>query len=105
MIGIDIVEISRISLREAFIRKVLTEKELEEYSRKTTDKQKKEYVAGRFAAKEAIFKATQDPEWLSYSVLNKENGQPYVFGRPDIQISISHDGGIAAAAAVLTGSL
>ena len=97
MIGIDIVEISRISLRDAFVRKVLTPMEQEEYLQRTTEKQKKEYLAGRFAAKEAIFKATQDPAWLSFSVLNKENGQPYVYGRPDLQISISHDGGIAAA--------
>jgi holo-[acyl-carrier protein] synthase len=96
MVGIDVVEISRVTLRESFIRHVLTQKEQAEYARKQTDQARREYLAGRFAAKEAYFKATQDPAWLHISVLNHENGQPYIDGRPDIQISISHDGPVAA---------
>jgi holo-[acyl-carrier protein] synthase len=97
MIGIDIVDISRIQLRDSFIRHVLTEYEQNEYNAKTTENRKKEYLAGRFAAKEAIFKATQDPAYLQYSILNKKNGMPYVKDHPEILVSISHDGGIAAA--------
>ena len=91
------MDLSRIELRESLIKRILTDEELSEYRKKNTDRQRIEYIGGRFAAKEAIFKATHDPAWLNYSVLNDENGKPYAAGHPEIQISISHDAGIAAA--------
>ena len=97
MVGIDIVDLSRIVLRESFVRQVLTEMELKEYWSRTSDKRRKEYIGGRFAAKEAIFKATQDRRYLRYSILNAENGAPYVYDHPEISVSITHDGGVAAA--------
>ena len=97
MVGIDIVQISRIELKEAFINLVLTSEEREELSAHHTEASKKQYIAGRFAVKEAIFKATQDKEYLHYSCLNQKNGKPYIKGHPEIEVSISHDGGIAAA--------
>lgn len=92
MIGTDIVYIPRIELKKSFIQYILTEEEYSEYSRINHDKRRKEYIAGRFASKEAIFKATQDKEYLSYSILNKDDGRPYVKDHPEIEISISHDG-------------
>ncbi len=97
MIGTDIVYIPRIKLEESFIRYILTDDEYSEYLLINNDKRRKEYIAGRFAGKEAIFKATQDQEYLSYSILHKENGCPYVKEHPEIQISISHDGDYALA--------
>ena len=64
---------------------------------KATLKQKKEYLAGRFASKEAIFKATQDINYLDYAILHGPNGVPYVLHHPEIQISISHSRTIAIA--------
>ncbi len=101
MIGTDIVYIPRIELKESFIRYILTDDEYSEYSLINNDKRRKEYIAGRFASKEAIFKATQDKNYLSYSILNKENGSPYVKDHPEIQISISHDGEYALAFIVI----
>lgn len=95
MIGVDIVDLNRINLKESLVHKILTEKEYKEYSLMKLDKRKIEYLGGRFAAKEAIFKASQDPNYLSYTILNLENGQPYVEGHPEIEISISHDGNYA----------
>lgn len=101
MIGIDIVDMSRIILEPSFIEHILTKDEQSEFLMKKTDLQRKEYLAGRFAAKEAIYKASNDKYYLHYSILNNENGQPYVKDHPEINISISHDAGIAAAIALI----
>lgn len=97
MIGTDIVHINKIKLNDSFIKKILTSEELKEFNLIKLDKRKKEYLAGRFAVKESIFKATQDINYLYYSCLNKENGQPYILNHPEIQVSISHDGEYAIA--------
>lgn len=97
MVGIDIVEIKRVTLTDAFIQLVLTADEQEELAQRHTEKSKKEYLAGRFAVKEAIFKVTQDTMYLQYSCLNSDNGKPYIKDHPEISVSITHDGGIAAA--------
>lgn len=97
MIGIDLVEISRVELRESFLDMVLTAEERKEYLGLKNDRRRKEYVAGRFASKEAIYKVTQDSSYLHYSVLHDENGKPYVKDHPELEISIAHDGGIAVA--------
>lgn len=59
-IGIDIIELSRIRRLDAkspkFRERVLTESEQAEYSR-LTETRKVEFLAGRFAAKEAFSKA------------------------------------------------
>ena len=106
--GIDIIEISRIkesidSLGETFKNKIYTEKEIEYCeSRKNA---KYQHYAGRFAAKEAIFKAISDLlddkyeiSWKDAEVLNDKNGKPKVTfiskkleeKIESIDISISH---------------
>lgn len=92
MIGTDIFKINRISLKESLASSILTGDEWEEYRCLQNDEQKKVYLATHFCAKEAIFKATQDQQYLSYEILHKENGSPYVKNHPEIEISISHDG-------------
>lgn len=92
MVGVDIVHLKRIKLEESFINKILTKEELEEFNLIKLDKRRIEYLGGRFAVKEAIFKATQDINYLSYSCLNKDNRQPYILNHPEIEVSISHDG-------------
>lgn len=97
MIGTDIVYLPRIQNDSAFSRYILTEDEQKEYRAGKTERRKTEYLGGRFAAKEAIFKATQDPDYLNYSILNDEKGRPYVKDHPEIQISLSHDRDYAVA--------
>lgn len=92
MIGVDIVDLRKIELKDSFVKYVLTNEELNEFLLLNNDKRKKEYLGGRFAVKEAIFKATQDIHYLNYSCLNKDNGQPYILNHNDIEVSISHDG-------------
>ena len=56
-VGIDICDVKRIEeiSNEKFINRVLTDREISQYNLK--NKMKPEYLAGRFAAKEAISKA------------------------------------------------
>jgi len=97
MTGVDIVDLSRIPLSEAFIHRILTEEEISQYRMRKNDSRRREFLGGRFACKEAIFKATGDKEYLSYSILNDESGKPYVLDHPEMEVSISHDAGIAIA--------
>jgi holo-[acyl-carrier-protein] synthase len=101
-IGCDIVHVNRIRKQnETFYKRVLTEKEQELYL-SFTEARKLEFLAGRFAAKEAIYKACNDTKVISnIEVLNDESGRPYcnVDGYK-IHISISHDGDYAMAYAI-----
>ena len=117
--GIDVVSIERIRKSmdrsgEAFLRRICTESEIELAGKGTAERQA-EFLAGRFAAKEAISKALGTGfgglgvSMTDMEVLRKENGAPYVVlsgrakevygknGGKCISISISHDGGVAVA--------
>lgn len=106
-LGIDLVEVERI--RKAmqnprFVYKILTDAE-REYCGNSAMK-----VAGRWAAKEAIYKAVGLPlTWLDVEILPDEIGSPRVKfhtnqfdpKRLRLNISITHERGHAAAVAVL----
>ena len=88
-VGVDIVKISRFNdVSEHFINRVLTKEEKEEYLKREN---KPKYLASRFAAKEAYFKATQDAGYLHVSILNKENGAPYILNKENIHLSLSDE--------------
>ncbi len=99
-IGIDIVEFNQIKekLTDKFIKRILSKNELDRYNLITHDQRKLEYIAGRFAAKEAytkVYKKFQEPlNFTDVEVLNDELGAPYIKSkyRPEdeILISISH---------------
>ena len=97
MIGVDITDLSRISDDAAFIRRVLTPEEQRELAERKLPARRIEYIGGRFAAKEALYKATGRKDWLNCSVLNDVSGKPYIKDHPELSVSISHDGGIAIA--------
>jgi holo-[acyl-carrier protein] synthase len=87
MIGIDIVKINRFKKNiNLWSKKILTESEKEEFK---NSKNQLNYIASRWAAKEAIFKLTNSSE--KFSILNHENGAPYVFENPNLYVSISHE--------------
>lgn len=89
-IGCDIVENKRlIDKSDKFIDMVLTEKEKKLYEQKGV-----EFLAGRFAAKEAIMKCLPDIEKYRFTdieVLNDEKGKPYTNIKEIEDISISHE--------------
>ena len=86
--GTDIIEIERIkesieTLKETFINKIYTKKEIEYCESKKTAKY--QHYAARFAAKEAIFKAISpilknkfEISWQNAEILNDTNGKPYI---------------------------
>jgi holo-[acyl-carrier protein] synthase len=97
MIGCDIVKISRFTKNlEKWKNRILTLDEQLEFEKR---KNKLSYIAGRWAAKEAIYKINK--EWLSLSILNDPTGQTYVKGRPEIKISISHEDKYCIAVAMI----
>ena len=80
-IGVDIIEISRIQKAierwgEGFLNHVFTPEEIA-YAQK--HKFPYPHFAGRFAAKEAVYKALGDPQagWKDIIVTNDEKGKPH----------------------------
>lgn len=106
-VGTDIIEISRIEKllsqhSEKGLLRIFTDKEISYCSKK---RKNAESFAGRFAAKEALFKATgigwrDGLKWIDFEILNDDFGKPEVVlsGKAQeilagckIHISISHN--------------
>lgn len=98
-IGVDIARNDRFSeiiKDQNKLSKILSKYELEYFNNITSEKRKLEYVASRFATKEAIFKATNIVfKYNSVSILNEENGKPYIKSDNELinslQVSLSHE--------------
>ena len=108
--GIDIIEVPRIKeniekFGASFLNRIYTNNEIEYCESKNIVKYQS--YAGRFAAKEAIFKCVSqcldnkfDIEWKDIEILNDKNGRPFVnfYGtiaeklknNYEIDVSISH---------------
>lgn len=110
-IGIDIIEISRIrqlaDSQPKFIKRILTEREMIRFE-ELGEGRKMEYLAGRFAAKEAFSKAfgTGIGEAISFDsieIVNDVNGKPYISKpfKKGVHLSISHCKEYAAAQVVI----
>ncbi len=119
-IGIDIVEIGRLSRvskkwGKSFLQKVYTDRELAYAKSKRFPYQ---HLAARFAAKEAIFKALGEVEtnfvgWKNIEILNDAYGKPVVYWHGDAErtrkkrnlkgavVSLSHTENYAVASAML----
>lgn len=110
--GIDITEVKR--LKEAvgkwgnvFLARIFTEQELENARKRVSIYQ---HLAGRFAAKEAVFKALGDEKlnWKDIEIINDKKGKPcckILNGRArgkKVQVSISHVKSYAVASAIIT---
>lgn len=118
-IGIDLIQTKRVKRAlemwgDKFASKVLGEEEMELFKDKLN---KVQFLAGRFAAKEAVIKTlgvilNQRVFARQIQVLNDLYGKPYVhlddavrekiFDK-EIKVSITHERDMAAAVAVLTG--
>jgi len=110
--GVDITEVRRI--RQAiekwgddFSKRVFTAAELKNAKSRTSFYQ---HLAGRFAAKEAIFKAAGDSKlsWQDIQIHNNRQGKPvcmFLNGKGkniEVNISISHVKTYAVASAIVT---
>ncbi len=111
-IGTDIIEIDRIQNAiqrwgDGFLTHVFNKEEIA-YAQKY--KFPAPHFAGRFAAKEAIYKAIGNNKnlgWKDIKILNDPDGKPYCVLRDKkytnkILISISHTRNYAVASAVFT---
>lgn len=106
MIGIDIVDVSRIEALERrhgehFLRRIFTDWEITYARRK---KRSSETLAGRFAAKEAFMKALgRRLPWREIEVLAATSGQPYISFRGTRYggVTISHEKAYAVAAVTI----
>lgn len=111
-IGIDLVDLdhmaSVLKKQPRIFEKILTEKEITIYESRG-EKRKLEFLAGRYAAKEAFSKAmgTGIGKTVSFqmvSILNNEKGQPVVMECPyegNVFVSISHSKHMVVAQVVL----
>ena len=100
-IGVDIVKLDRIAklVDDKFLARILSEAEMIRYQDINHNQTKISYLGGRFAAKEAIFKAFSkgdlNAKYIDFSILNDEQGKPYVISKflddnKTIHLSISH---------------
>ena len=118
-VGCDLVSLERITQLlekrgERFPQRILSEEEFVVWSSKKPIEQAK-YLAKRWAGKEAVVKAAgsgfvKGTSWREISILNDENGKPFVLikgdtaetfkfenGKRDFYISLSDDAGMALA--------
>ncbi len=120
--GLDLVEVARIAVLaerhgDRFLKRVFTDTEIG-YSMPRAARY--QHLAGRFAAKEAVFKALgtgwgQGVGWKLVEVVPGEEGRPEVrlsgaaadrlgsMGGHRVHLSITHTEGLAAASAVVEG--
>ena len=110
--GVDITEVNRIKKAvekwgESFLNRVFTSDELINAKTRGSLYQ---HLAGRFAAKEAVFKALGDENlnWQDVEILNDQQGKPAckflnAKGKGmDVIVSISHVKNYAVANAIIT---
>lgn len=110
MIGIDLVEHKDIINKDdRFVRRVLSDKEYEIYSNIKNKKRQIEYVASRFASKEALFKAYKkypdNIDLKEISILNDDiTHSPYIVCEKldcKLEISITHTDNYSVAIVIL----
>ncbi len=102
-IGIDMIELKRIervlSRQPRFLKRILSGAEMELYEQLPSKKRKIEFLAGRFAAKEAYSKAVGTGigvhhSFRSIEILRGASGEPRVCYegklKPLVHVSISH---------------
>jgi len=118
-VGIDLTDIERVKKDlerwgEKFVMRILGDEERIIYRQK---QDKVKFVAGRFAAKEAVMKALgsffdSGVYPINIQILNDLYGKPYVHLDDDvrerildkeIKVSITHERKMAAAVAIMTG--
>lgn len=112
-IGIDIIEIKRIERlfykTDRFIERILTSNERIQFNKIQTNRRKVEFLAGRFAAKEAFAKATGmgigELSFQHIEVRNSTSGAPFIivegYETKNVLLSISHSKEYAVAQVII----
>lgn len=103
-LGTDIVKVSRFNdVSESFLKRVFHPLELDEVKAISNTSN---YLAKRFAAKEALYKAVNNKiEFRDIAVLNKKSGEPYfqcsLTDTLNIHLSISDEKDYAIATVIV----
>lgn len=109
-LGTDIVEISRIERIESennrLSKRILTDIEAKYYLSLKSPARKIQYLAGRYAVKEAYSKAlgTGIGAHISFKdicCINDAHGKPYLSNDPHALVSISHTDSYAIATVII----
>ena len=101
-VGIDIVKNSRLKNIKHFATRILSVDELRKFNKINTERRMREFVSGRWAAKEAIFKCL-DKESYAYSEINIFKFKNKLIAKvvnQKIIISISHEREYSVAVAI-----
>ncbi|MEN1970552.1 holo-ACP synthase [Lentibacillus sp. N15] len=116
-IGLDVIELSRIrqniEQNTGLVKRVLTDKEQEKFASFHSTLRQTEFLAGRFAAKEAFAKATGEGigklRFRDIEVLSSSSGAPKLtvngYDNVKIFLSITHTREYAAAQVVIEDKL
>ncbi|WP_225885821.1 holo-ACP synthase ['Fragaria x ananassa' phyllody phytoplasma] len=109
-IGIDLVEINKIKKigMQILAPRILSLSENKIYLTFKNSQRQLDFLAGRWAAKEALFKAFKTPKNINFtnphyhewSILNDQNGSPYLANtnpKHQILLSITHTSNYALA--------
>lgn len=119
-VGVDVVEVERIARAAArhprFAARILSEAELRRFGSFRGQERRTSFLAGRFAAKEAVMKALGQGmgrvRWRDVAVINGPTGKPEAFladtalraagrlGVTKVLVSVSHSRQTAVAVAV-----
>lgn len=112
-IGLDLIELHRINERlekdDRLVTRILTQKEQNVFESLRSSRRKVEFLAGRFAAKEAFAKATGrgigELSFKHIEILSGDRGKPELtaIGYDDVRIfiSITHSQDYAAAQVII----
>ncbi len=101
--GIDIVFVPRLENKDDLAKRILSEEEYMIYQKCSY---KDQFLAGRFAAREAFVKANKGKidfhEFHNIRVLYDENHAPYLeYQGKRYEVSIAHDGDYAIAVVIM----
>ncbi|SER13347.1 holo-ACP synthase [Piscibacillus halophilus] len=112
--GIDLVELNRIerlmNKNDKLVHRILSVREREKLSQYMNQKRKIEFLAGRFAAKEAYSKALgtgigSQLSFQSIEIVSNEVGRPQIIYKGEVQtsahVSISHSKEYAVAQVII----
>lgn len=101
-IGTDLCHLARLKNPQRLAQRILTSSE---YALFQKSKQPTQFLAGRFAAKEAFFKAfpnAEKPSFTEIEILPDAQGAPVLtFAQKRYPVSIAHDGDYAVATVLI----
>lgn len=108
-IGIDACAMDRIKIDDRdFLKRFLHPKEYEYFINIKLEDRKREFAAGRWAVKEAMFKANNFTENFADILVGNFGGKPEVLEPESLReyaVSITHDMGFALAMSIYNGKM